>query len=838
MDGCEIAHHSIYLTKTDDIRDIDQKCDEFEGISINPTPERLGVTDIVNEACTSVAIGVGKTSTFIKGDSSYQDLLNYLARPRVIQSGSIITTRGPFIGSNVTRTALTSWFPQLNGRLAGVYGIRFTIKFTLVVAATPFQQALLCQSFQYGAPPNSQVVYPRAFNSAMATNLPHVLHDIAETTMSELEVPFLYAYDFMPLTNSGVNQSVLTAEGLGEYSANTLMPYRTLAGVNAPTYKLMVSLHNLELIGSYPTTYNAITVQSGLSGSAVTKEEKSVRGSDKVLALSAKVRTISSYIPFLSSIGSTTSNVMDLAANVARVFGFSKPQLLEPPNRVVRSSYIGEANVDMPSASFVLAPFQSNRLAVDALAGGTDVDEMAIQYVIGRYGQVFVGNMATVDAAGTALYAAPICPTSYWFRTNSGRPGGNIPLPAGSTAATNSIALSPLAYVAQFFRLWRGTLHFRITFSKTKFHGGRVMIGYVPELDDNITNTVPSLVVPIPEVASGSPQPFSYSKIFDLRDGSVVEFEVPYVSHTPFTGVQSSTGGISMIIMDPLVVSGEVASTIDYMVEVKAGDDFEFACPAPPMFGVAVPGSNSTNIAFLQSGLGGISDIGEANQYTVGENIRSLKQLMMIPSWILADFANLTITNTTLWPFWLFGRPTPAIPYPATTSARFGMTRSGCIAAMYAYATGSTEHHAVLYGPPIAGFSQNIAQVGSDCGVFPSSQGDPRVRGSTGAQRVITSQEALHVRVPSYQRTARVPIYDGNTFNNFTVGSSLPLGAVTLTNSVQHTVNNQTGGNVRIAFGRSAGEDARCVGYIGPPPVVLLQGTQTSVFDSSGAANL
>jgi hypothetical protein len=764
-----------------------------------------------------------------------------------VQTGSLPTVRGVVAAADLSRSQLTTWFPALQQRLLGVYGIRFTTKFTLVVASSPFQQALLCMNFQYGAWQTNTTTYPRVFNPALTTNLPHVLLDLAESTMAELTIPFLYAYDFMPIVTAGTNTGSLTNETVGVIGVNTLMPYRTIAGVNAPTFKLMVSLHDLELVGSYPSVYNSVTTQSGLSktkavgsrGSAILEEEREVRGSDKVLSLSSKIRTISSYIPFLSSIGSITSNALDTGANVAKVFGYAKPQLLEPPQRVFRTNYIGEGNVDMDSSGFVLAPFQNNRVAVDSLAGGTDVDEMALQYVIGRYGQVFVGTMATTDSTTTPLYTTSVCPTNFWFRTNTGRPGGNLPLPNGATLTTNALALSPLAYTAQFFRYWRGTMKFRFTFSKTKFHGGRVLVAYVPEFDDVLQNSTLSALVPIPENSSGAPQPFQYSMVCDLRDESVFEFEVPYVAPTPFTNILSGTGGVSMVVLDPLIASGETATTIDYMVEVKAEDDFEFACPAPPMFSVATPGANQTNTVFYQSGLGGVDKIGDAAQYTIGETILSFKQLMMIPSYFTAQCSSsATPTVGYLWPFWCFGRFVMAAPLPNTTAASMAFTRSGCIAAMYAFATGGTDYHVYFPGGNPTGFNMSIAAVPVNNGFAAVSNGDPRTRAVTGAQRVITSDNSLHVRVPSYQRVARIPITDGNGKVTFTFPDTTPLNSIATSNTACLSVNNSTATAVNVVIGRAAADDARCIGYIGPPPVALLQSTQTSYPDTFGSLNL
>jgi hypothetical protein len=163
---------------------------------------------------------------------------------------------------------------------------------------------------------------------------------------------------------------------------------------------------------------------------------------------------------------------------------------------------------------------------------------------------------------------------------------------------------------------------------------------------------IASAVIPVLETVAGLPQPFSYSEVFDLKDASSFEFEVPYVCPDPFLEVTASHGAISLTVLDPLVTSGETSTTIDYMVEVKAMEDFMFGCPASPMFAIldsSVPG----NIVALQSGLGGVADIDDTvSQYTMGEQILSLKSLMMIPNFVAADLPATTTSITTALPYW------------------------------------------------------------------------------------------------------------------------------------------------------------------------------------------
>uniref|UniRef100_A0AB39JDF6 Viral coat protein n=1 Tax=Qianjiang dicistro-like virus 57 TaxID=3239335 RepID=A0AB39JDF6_9VIRU len=791
----------------------------------------MGVADINNEACTRVSVGVTKDTHLQPAEPSYQDLKDYFARPRLVASGNVPATRGNFVVANVTFANLFSnWFPQGLSRLGGVHGIRFTLRFTLTTASTPFQQGLIASAFQYAIVNNDAMTYPRHLNPALVTNLPHVRHDLAETTMSQLDVPFLSAYDFYPLYTYPDSTPLLSGstQCLGIYTINMLLPYRTLSNTTFPTYKLLVSMHDLDFIGSAPLNSLSFTPQSG---NVVQRELDATKPSGYLSRSASAVRTVTRHVPMLSSVGGTTAAVLDDLANVAKSFGFAKPQVEDYPKRVHRVDSIAEGNIDVPSDALVLAPFQANRLAVDALAGGTDVDEMSLAYILSRYCQIFVGSIGTTDATGTSIYGTPVCPTSFWFRTNNSRPGGNLPYPASSTLTTNCIAPSALCYLGTHFRFWKGGIKFRFTFSKTKLHGGRVIIGFVPKLTDVVTNDPISPLIPSIEIAAGLPQPFSYCKVFDLKDASQVELEVPYVSHLPYSDVFGSIGGVTMTVLDPLVSSGETATIIDFMVEVAAMDDFEFSAPT----GARVIPSKPTGSVFLQSGANagvGITRV-DGDQYTVGETIRSVKQLAMLPDYYAFITQPETLTQINL-PHWFVGYSYDnGTPMPPQGPRAFNASKSSNIAAMYAFVTGSTNHH--LYGDSVGG-SYSIAAITSQFPFIdaPATNADVRAGNLNGEARIFSQDKALHVRVPSFQRVARIPLNFSTLFphNN----KQLPTLYPDTSPAASRIAFARCGAGatvVKFIVGRAAADDARGVAYIGPPPVILWPSTQDYIFENT-----
>jgi hypothetical protein len=280
--------------------------------------------------------------------------------------------------------------------------------------------------------------------------------------------------------------------------------------------------------------------------------------------------------------------------------------------------------VDAVAPAATVGGFMSNQLSVHPRTGGTEVDEMAFDTILGRYSQLFRGTLNTTLSHAATVYASAVCPMHMWFRVQGATfPGGNISLPEFS-ASGNAYQPTNIMYFSQFFRFWTGSFRYRVTFAKSKFHTGRILFTFVP-------NSVPSANTTPHANAGIAPQPFlsrlqpsQQSKVFDLKDGNEFEFDVDYIYPFPYASTNNSIGTVSMQIMDPLINNGESSSTISYLVEVCAKPGFHFAglrSPSAPVF------TNIGGPVVLQSGTG-VRKI-DVSDLTVGEKFLSAKQLAM-----------------------------------------------------------------------------------------------------------------------------------------------------------------------------------------------------------------
>lgn len=827
-------------------RDALAVCDEISSLAINAPPESSGVTTFVQEACeaSSALAAHYKPSPYNVTSPSFDDLKEYFRRPKIISTGVLNTTNANIALALVNQSVLfTNYFPNGVQRLQNVYGVRFKMVFRLQVSTTPFNQGVVALSWQYSTLNNTQML--RASQYYACTQLPHARLDLSTSTAVELHVPWMSSAEFMAVKN--LTNNLLS---YGTWSITPIVAGFAAATAITPSYKLYLHLEDMELIGAIPLESQFITLQSGR---VVEREfEDDTKPLSSGLYSAAKtVKWIAKGVPSLSSLAGTASWVLHTSAGVARYFGYSKPLIQDPVTRMINTDSVLEQNVDMPTAAQMCGPLAHNHLATSPTFAATDVDEMSIDYIKGIYSIIKTGNITTTDAYKTVLYATAVSPSNFWFRsTQAANPQTNITAPRVGTTTANCFYPSNVFWLASMFRYWRGGFRFRVTFGKTKFHAGRVIFSYIPNdaatggvlppyITGSVTNVAEAPVGTVNIDTSG------YSAIWDLKDSNVFEFDVPYVCDTPYKQFVLPIGSVTMTVVDPLIAPASVASTVQYLVEVKALPDFEVAFPVGPAYPAMKTDAYSIR---LQSGKMLSNYAKSPAEDCIGERITSLKQLIMIPhAQFLGTLAASTTATWAVLPWWWVNSP----PTGSTVGTVFGrgcFNFGGHIAQAYVYCKGSTDVHiysgAQGTGPVVLarlswlpGNQYNTTNGGNN-------PGQPT---STSVARVCQSgpNGAVHVRMPAYQKYQRIsPDFIPNSVNwvpGFTASqTTYPVWGPSDTyydGSLIVTAVAATSSNT-IVQTRCAGDDAACGHYIGPPMLALLNpvSTTTTLYDPDSSA--
>ena len=800
------------FTKNDEI----EVCSNIEGLALNASDSATGVTTFVDEACTGISVEAHyvKPST-VTPQEDLQNVKEYFRRPRLIKSGIIpFGTRGQLTDLNIDSPfAMTLLFPQWKERLSGVYGVKFTMKFTLQVAATAFHQGVLAMGFQYGF--YNDKIFDRTIQSASLTNLPHVRLNLESDTMVELSVPFKYCDEYMCVEQL-VSQ---TSFGYGKLGVNVLLPSISVTGLSPATYKLYAHLEDIEIFGADNYASSTVIIQSG---GKVSNEIK--KPSDALFSAAKITRFVSRGVPSLSSIAGPASWVLDTAGGVARYFGYSRPAIQDAATKMLPTYYGSDCHVDSATPALVVTPFQSNSLSVTPEFGFSDVDEMSSKFITSQYSQLCVGAVSTGDAHGDAIYATRVSPQCFWFRAPANKPYCNKLFPRSSadlvSQSGNVFLPTSVMNYASNFRGWRGGYKFKFTFAKTAMHGGRYLLSFNPNYVQGFTPTSYASAEG-PEIKDGLVQPYGYSKIVDIKGDSVVEFTVPFVAPTPNVEFYSSIGSLTLTCIDPLQASSQVTTSVPFMVEVCGDDDFEALAYAGLHF---VPHSNGT--LYQQSGKV-VSTTTNVIDKTIGERFTSVKQIIQVPSWQRVAYSTTVAAPTPIAP-WFYYYPqhqlTNAIPASATLLLDDVGKASGAWAQCYAFARGGTDFHAYVTGKGFSG-AIVIDQVNTDNSARPERPVDYSTRFNvSGMPRIILPLEGgLHARLPTFSKRMR---FHPCHLNSGSIGRLPDTASVfylsQLFSAYLFTLfNNSATDQVYLEYATSAADDAALACYQGPVPFYI-----------------
>lgn len=748
-----------------------------------------------------------------------QDLKDYFRRPRSIFSGNV--TNGSFSTNQITinRTNIGVWFPQLNGRLSGVFGWRFKLRFRIQIIATPFHQGLLCMSFQHD---NNNTNFDRTAHSSTMTNIPHVRLDISSLTAAELEVPFIYRDEFMSLED-------LT--DYGDLSIATILPVVAVAGQSPVQYNIYMTIEDIELYGATQWSTTSITLQSGV----VMQEIKENHLLSKTLAGVAKVSSfIARGVPSLSAIAGPVAWAADTASGVAKYFGYSRPLVQDPAMRTYVSDNVHENNVDISAVGNTLGLMASNTLAVSPQFGATDVDEMALDYLVSRYAQICVGYMSTTDTEATAVYATPVSPAAFWYRRPATAPYCNVIYPTSSNVlisqSGNCFQPSHLFWWSSFFRAWRGTIKFRITIAKTKFHAGRYLISFYPrDINQRFASDYGGSVDG-PELAFGRVQPFGYSLMMDLKDDNVFEFSVPFMLQRPYTLFCSSIGSVSIVCVDSLIAPSTCSNTVPFLVEVAGGPDYEMA----DFTGATMAPAMGNYSIYTQSGVV-ITPIENPSSVTIGEQIKSAKQMIQSPGYFGGSVSGATPFKAVLLPWWAYV-PSTSLTASASVPLNVAVNFSGLgctgsvIARAYNYVKGGTDHHFYSNTSNVVVSVDQVPQSGVATVLDGASRYNfqqPPLTSTTPKVIRCEMPGAMHIRVPAFQTRLRVPPTELDNQSLTVLGSgSANLSSVIHGSTI--SVRSYNTAAIIYRYSRAAADDAACAYYIGPPPLVICNSAQTN----------
>lgn len=524
-----------------------------------------GVVEILEQEIVS------PMNDYLRGaeDTLENDIHGFLKRPVEItnfQWPATAIAGTDLIDPNVNIPGISlpfDWIerPMINQKLQGFTFLRCDFRVRVQVNAQPFNAGRLLVWFE---PLTSnmethltQATSTRHFGGI--TGYRHIDLDLSETTAVEFTVPYIGLLSHFNLIT---REAFLGKVRLTVYSQ--LTAGETGAEVDGTVW---INAENIDL--QMPTGLPLSISPALRRVKAQIAAEKKAAAKGNVETIANSVSSIASKIgkiPGLSEVSNGVSWVSDAVSGIASIFGWSKPTdpnfttIVQPTFNRHMTNYNGD------SKSKPLGLDARNEICIPQHSFCSTEDEMSLAHITQKITYADRFNMDTTMVANQFIWRWPVTPSACVKNISTGPPQEVV---AQSTM---------LSYVSNLFKFWRGGINYHFKIIKTNFHSGRIRVSFVPQA---LLTTDPSTI----DIDK------CYSKIYDLRDTTAFEFEIPFVFNAlwqdlgaPIDTINPSalsydapTGMIYVEILNQLKNPSTTASHIEFIVETSAAEDFQFA---------------------------------------------------------------------------------------------------------------------------------------------------------------------------------------------------------------------------------------------------------------------
>lgn len=518
----------------------------------------------------SVTMAGPRDSTFNDGYSDNVPLGEFLQRPVQIDRFDWSTT---FENSSVSRE-IDPWIdwqrdPRVRAKLQNFAYGNFDLKCRFVINGTPFQYGrLLIVYIPYGAPDFSYNDFKRSGNLVAGqavswyagtnrtsdgvdettyqhfSTYPHVWLNPSSNQVAEMTLPFIWHNNYISFNGTPQNEpNPFQKETLGAlwfFDVNPLRICNTSAPqtVNVTTYAWA---ENMKM--AIPTDFTPTGLMESCCGGrdkeeseytllepswvatssmkAMPKEDEYndgpvSRGATAVAAAAGML----TEAPIIGKFARATEIGATAAGNIAKMFGFSAPAMVQNPERFLGRVHGRLANTSGEDSSYSLAVDPKQEITVDpTTCGAMPEDEMAISSIVtreqwiarpewrGRQGQ-FSGNNDEL------LFVSLVSPNQF-HRTAAQTVSG---------ASLKQAMDTPAGHVANMFRFWKGSITYRVEVVCSSMHSGRLKLQFDPYVRNAPVSNEPNTI----DVNS------RYTTILDLADSTSTEFTIDYNSRFPW----------------------------------------------------------------------------------------------------------------------------------------------------------------------------------------------------------------------------------------------------------------------------------------------------------------
>lgn len=342
--------------------------------------------------------------------------------------------------------------PRVINRLSNYNVMRSDLRVKFLITGNGFHYGRVLVSYN-PLGPQDDFVLSRALipqDAIAESQRPHVYLDPTTSQGGEIKCPFFWYNDALSIPSQDWQQ-------MGNITVRSLNTLKHANGsIDVVTITALVWAENVEM--SIPTSAEPGSI------SPQAMDEYASNPVSAPASLVARVAGRLVDVPGIGLYAKATELAASAVASVARLFGFSRPRVLEDIMPYT-PRYMGNlASTNAGDNSMSLAVENKQELSIDPrIVGLTEADELDIQTIAAR--ELFLTNFpwSTSDAPETTLFSIRVTPVQWDQET-----------------ATNGYALTPSALAAVPFAFWRCKMCYRFQVVSSNYHKGKLRFVWDP----------------------------------------------------------------------------------------------------------------------------------------------------------------------------------------------------------------------------------------------------------------------------------------------------------------------------------------------------------------------
>jgi hypothetical protein len=505
------------------------------------------------EASYAYEVPTSIDPTRMNTDSTDADLGNFFSRPIKIASYQWVTGSPFFQNFNPWDLYFTNL--RVINRIVNFNLMRATLKVKIMINGNGFFYGRAIASYQ-PLPAQDQVTVNRSpfvYDVVEASQRPHIYIDPCYSAGGQLTLPFLWYRD-------NVSIPLEEYQYLGTMNLRSINALKHANGASE-SCTISVFAWAEDVVLSVPTSAEpgALAPQSGAS------DEYGTGPVSRPAGIVSRVAGMLTSAPMIGPFAKATELAASAVAEIARLYGYSRPVMISDPAPMKISTVGNLANSNITDQSTKLALDCKQELSIDPrISGIGGQDEMDITSFAMRESFLTLFSWGTAQSSETLLWNCHVTPMLY------------------SINATVEYHMTPMAYVTMPFQYWRGSIEYRFQVVASNFHKGRLAISYDPYYAQTFEyNTQYTHIVDIADAKDFTIKVGWGNQHGWCRATTPGTAAAPYAaSKLPTINPDVYNGTISVRVLNELTTPNSgVDNDIQVNVFVKACDDFEVAAP-------------------------------------------------------------------------------------------------------------------------------------------------------------------------------------------------------------------------------------------------------------------